>query len=44
VTSASSGSNQLLNEYFVTDFLCQFVSNYYVLDIPDTGSSTGFKR
>jgi len=36
--------NRLLDQYFVTGFLGRFVSNYWVLDIPDTGSSTGFKR
>ena len=36
--------NRLLDQYFLTGFLGRFVSNYQVLDIPDTGSSTGFAR
>ena len=37
-----SGTNRLLDKYSVTGFWGRFVSNYYVSDIPDIGSNTGF--
>jgi len=44
LTQGASGRNRILEQYFVTSFLDRFVSNYWVLVKPDTGSSTGFKK